>query len=153
MVTKSSYLIFEISDTALKERRTRTIYLYYLTYIFSNLFWRIYDILIIATILRTVSSFTTSKLTIPNIIAIVILSLVTTAGMGMYAAEIGYLFTSDYVNLEMSYSRLGLSYSVLYFAVVIYAGIVGILGFVKERSKVCFVLIRECQTLVSIIET
>jgi hypothetical protein len=142
LISKKSYLILTVVDTGLHEAVTNTTYLYYIVYIFNSLSWRLYEILILTVILRTVVENTSSpqlhKLSPLNIVGIVLLGALTTAGFGMFVASIAYLLKDGFSHSDLTkYSaEVSLAYDSLYLVTVIFAAFIGVVVLIKERSKV-----------------
>ena len=144
--TADSHFLIIVVDTALTEERTKTTYLYYIIYIFQSVGWRVGEVLILAIIVRTVfeSSASTLVNALPTInkITVVLLSLLSMAGLGLYTANIvetiidgsPSFYSGEDVTQSMYY--VDFSYGGLYFLVSILVVVYSALLFVKERSQV-----------------
>jgi len=146
IVTAISYIIntiLNVVDTGLREAETETIQLYYLTYIFLELFSKIAEVCLLAVVLRTIvestSSRTLHKFFVVNIIALVVVAVLTITHYGFYIARFvnvlkyGY---SDYGSVDVNKIglQLLLAYNSVYFVAVIYAACIGTIILIKERS-------------------
>jgi len=144
------FLIFNVVDIALSEEETETIYLYYLTYIFQGLFWRISEVLILLVVLKTAIESTVSraihKLSGLNIAAVILVALLTISSFGIYVAKYAYIFMDgpyapyDHGNLEKSSYEVTIAYESLLLVAVIYGAIIGFITLVKERSLATLLL-------------
>jgi len=146
------FFILSITNTALSESVTKTTNLYYLTYIFQSLGWRVSEILSLAIILSTIAdgilSVTLSKF---KLIPVLILALLSTASYGMYVYEtslnirFGSWYRRSYygynTKVEYARSRIEVTYIALIFIVSIYIAISSMFAYQKTRSKATLVMI------------
>jgi hypothetical protein len=142
LILDNSYFIFVLVDTGLREAQTETVYLYQLTFIFRGLFWRVSEFLILAVILRTITSTITSRLAravkVVNIIALTLIGVLTVSAYGVTIAIIAYQLQDGFSqnSLSQRQSELSIAYESLYLATVLFAAVVALFVLIKERSKV-----------------
>jgi hypothetical protein len=145
--TTFRYLVITIVNSALHERRTRVTYLYYITYIFVSLGWRIGEVLILAIVVRTLYESSASTLVnvlpIINKITVLLLSILSTAAFGLYIAETALTIIDGQPsyyrheqNLLQNMGYVDFSYTCLYFVVSLLVVVYAVLLYLKERSRV-----------------
>ena len=129
-------------DTCLHEANPDATYSYYTIYIFNSLSWRIYELVLLALILRTSIENTSlpgfNKLSILNNITIALLGVLSTAGFALYAASIQHWrkYGSSEAYLSKHTAEFSIAYDSLYLATVVLGTVIGLLVLHELRSKV-----------------
>lgn len=134
--------IFYIVDIVLGEERHVTTRLYWITYICSELFWRIADILILAIIFRCIAESSLAnlarKLAKLHKLIFITLTFLSIAAFAMATAQIVYKMIIAYLNSQVlkTYEIVTVTYHALYLFAAILAGFESFTLFLRSRSKV-----------------
>ena len=130
-----SYFITTVVDTGLREANKTTTYSYEIMYIFTNLGWRVSELLILAIVLRTIID----KIAL-NVSAVLLLACLSAASFFMFIAEIASLLGGNgrdrLLSLFQPQEYVDIAYRALYLLIVSIAFITTLILVIRERSKV-----------------
>lgn len=126
----------------LKEEEYVTTRLYYILYIFGELFFRIADLLILAIIFRCIAESSLAnlarKLAKLHKLLIVVLTFLSVAAFALYTTRIVYQLTSSSSIMEVykTYEYISVAYQAVYLIAALLAGLESVTLFLRSRSKV-----------------